>query len=234
VATELQNFKIDEVSGVDAPAHSIPGWIVMKSEDGAPQAAAETQLAALYATLGSASCLTGAPEEVRKAAVALNEYVEKQLSAPEPEPSLIEKMKSIFKGKSAPPTAAMSDNDGDDDDEPGKVSKKVKKNKVATPPNGTDDPQATQEAQDVAKAVKKALKKEREEQLEVIAKAMTEEFDGMREVMKAMLDRIENLEGELAGSYQVPGQDFAPVAKAAPSLTEGIMSAFHGNRVTLS
>ena len=239
MSTELQNLKIDEVSGVDAPAHSIPGWMVMKAEGDAPLAAVETQLATLYASLNGASALAGAPEDVRKAAVALNEYVEAQLTAPEPEPTLIEKMKAIFKAK---PKPVQPDPDNDND-MPGaeKPVKKGKKGAKVAQPDGDDDPTNTQDAQDVSKAVEKAVKKAlkshdeaHQAQLEEVAKAVGDELEGIREVAKALLDRIEGIENEMVGSYQVPGQDLQPVTKSAPSSADAVMAALHGAKVTLS
>lgn len=224
MSTELVNLQIDEASGVDAPAHSIPGWMVMKNST--PEQAAEAQLAALYATIGGASVLDGAPEDIQKAAGLLSEFVEKQLTAPEP--TLIEKMAKLFKSKPAP--AVVDDADADDTNKAPKVKKAKKSKKVVAPANGTNDSSANVEPDVFQKALEPLSS-----QLEDIRKAQAADMDAMREILAKAFERIETLEAELTGSYQPVGQEgSAPVEKGAPSLTDGIMSAFSGNRVTLS
>lgn len=226
VSTELVNLQIDEASGVDAPAHSIPGWMVMKNST--PEQAAEAQLAALYATIGGASVLDGAPEDIQKAATTLSEFVEKQLTAPEP--TLIEKMAKLFKGTKPAPAQVDDDDDDDDTNKAPKVKKAKKEKKVVAPADGTNDSSANVEPDVFQKALEPMTV-----ELDEIRKAYTADMDAMREIIAKAFERIENLEAELTGSYQPSGQEgTAPVEKSAPSLSDGIMSAFSGNRVTLS
>lgn len=235
MSTELQKLEIDEVSGVDAPAHGIGGWMVMKNGD--VQASTEAQLAAVYATLAGADVIAAAPEDVRKAAQLVADFAERQLSAPEPEPSLIEKMKTLFKGKQ--PVPAQPDDDADDAEPQAAAKPKVKKDKgkaKVAQPNGTDDSQNTQEAQDVKKS---AILSEVQE----LRKALTErderheaDMEVLKNALVGTLERVEQLENELTGSAQISGQEYASVEKAAgsTSLQAGIMRAFAGDRVTLS
>lgn len=216
----------------------------MKSEEN--PANAEAQLATIYAALGTADVLKreDVPEDVRKAATLLASFAEKELSAPEPEPSLIQKMKAVFKARNSQPTPTQPDDDADDV-EPKGPAKPVNKDKTAMP-NSTDDVQDTQEAQDVAKAETEPAKSATEpilkelKKLRKAAEAEREELRGDLDVIKsalgAALDRISELENGSVGSYQVSGQEYAEVNKAADSnsLRAGIMRAFQGDRITLS
>lgn len=237
MSTELTELEIQHIAGVDAPANSIPGFMVMK--EGTEAQAAEAQLAAIYATLGGATVLQGAPEEIRKAVEQVSGYVEKQLSADEPEPSLIEKMKALFK---AVPKADQGASDDAPDDQDGKTkTKKAKSKKLVAPADGDDD-LAAKESRDVQKAeVKERVEKALEKQLTPVMKELTDlrkqyetDLDSLREVLAKMIERQELLENELVGSYQPVGQE-GTVEKsvAAGSLEAGILSAFAGNRVSL-
>ena len=242
VATELTELEINHMAGVDAPANSVPGWMVMK--EGTEVQAAEAQLAAIYATLGGASVLEGAPEEVRKAAQDLATYVEKQLSAPEPEPSLIEKMKALFKAQPKP----QNPDEGASDEEDGgalgqkpNMKKKVKKDKkLVAPADGDDDP-AAKESRDVQKElVTKAVSTMVEKELAPVVESVMElrkqydqDSEVLRDALVKALDRIEYLENEIIGSYQPTGQESVEKSVTAGSLEAGVLSAFMGNRVTL-
>lgn len=231
--TELTSLELDEVSGVDHPAHGVEGWMVIKSADGAV-AQAETQLAALYANLGAASVLEGAPEELVKAREAMMTYIEKQLSPPDVEPTLFDKIRKLFhsedvepdveKGKMPPQFAAdwkkkkadaEDEKDGGDDEDT--EDKPVKKEAAPAP-----DPGPSME--DIEKSFTDAVEKS--------LAPLSEDLEGLREVIVKMIDRIENVEDYVTGSAQEPGQDDGMVYKSAPTLRDGILSAAMGNRVT--
>lgn len=226
---ELQDLAIDEVSGVDAPANAVPGWMVIKSEDGAI-ASAEAQLASLYAGIAQATALDGAPENVRKAAEILAGYAESQLSdEDDPNETLIQKMKRAFKKQDKAVKKAVKQALAEADVE--KASDETRKPQL----NNSD---ANDEDDDADDNVAKALGEHASHLESVVEKAVegvSQDLDIFREVIEKMLDRLETVEDMVVGSSQAMGQEYAPVVeKSAPTLRDAILSAAAGNRVTIN
>jgi hypothetical protein len=73
--TLLQGLKISEVSGVDEPAHELPGWLVTKSRDGIEKA--QQEFGALLEEIRTRAGLTDDErvEKVRAAVAACPEAI---------------------------------------------------------------------------------------------------------------------------------------------------------------
>lgn len=259
-ATELQDLGIDEVSGVDAPANQMPGWMVMKSEEGAA-AEAEAQLATLYGAIGGAGALADAPEDVRKAAELLAGHCEKQLTSEDDEAdTLISKMMRLFKrqeravedlekaskgkpfgGKKASPFGSDGDgndgdgNDGEDDgdeDDVKKAGDETRGTAGTAPADGTDDLYSNMEPDVIEKALE-PLAQHVEDSIEKSLAPVAEDMETFREVIEKMMDRIERLEDTVVGSSQPYGQEAGEVQKGF-TFQDAIVAAAAGSRVTLN
>lgn len=179
----------------------------MKSADGQVDAVrtAEAQLGSVYATLAAATVLDSAPEAIVKARDELVTFVEKELSPEPTEPTLIEKLRSVFKAPAAPVAKA----------EPAAPAA-TEPAAPAAEPVAKADP-----AEPAAPAAEPVLK--------------SEDVEAFREAIVALSGRMEGIEKHLAGSAQVEGQDPSAVAKSTLSpLQQGIVAAARGSRVTIS
>lgn len=227
MATRLDNLSIEEVSGVDSPANETPGWLVMKSHD---IDTLERSTATLYAALaGADQFLEGAPEDVVKARDTLEGFLEEILTDEPQRETLVSKVRAMFRRRY----------DG------------VESAPTPTPTSIPEAPIAKTEFEFEAEADDyedvevgeddDTLYEEDDmdgyEQFEDEPVAKAAEVDALRDVLSAVLDRMENIEKALAGPTALRGQEDrgAPVEKASGggTLHDAIVSAARGNRVTI-
>lgn len=117
MATRLTKLRVKEISGVDAPANNLPGWLVMKSKDDLAQVEAfEKAIGMLHDELASDHAdvyFSDAPPEVLKARADLIGYISQDVEddgETVTEKSVGERFKSLFK-------AGAYDEPGPDDDQ---------------------------------------------------------------------------------------------------------------------
>jgi hypothetical protein len=222
MATRLDKLSIEEISGVDAPANDLRGWIVQKAKDDPDFIDRfETGHATLYAALaGVSGDLEYAPGEVRKAAETMGAYVE-ALMTPEEEQkeSLVSKMRALLTRTPKP------------EPEPEPVAKEEEPAAEEEP--AKEEPEApTGEETDVTKTLESYVRKDALPDFDQFA--TSEDADAFREVAEVIVERLEAVEKYLSGSDQVEEPAGEPVTKRGGTLQDGILSAIRGSKVELS
>lgn len=238
MSTQLGELKIDEVSGVDAPANQLEGWLVMKSKDELVTILKEVDRvqkdsALLWAAL-EATDLEGAPDEVTAARETIVKHLESLIEPEKSGSTLAAKVRSLLLGGGKAETepeaetveepaaeegAEKSESEtGDPEPEPEKAEKSEEA--PAEEPAVEPEPEGDSEATALLKQIAGNLE------------GLQKDIDTLKEVASATIDRVDNLEGGTARSQQVDGQEVSK-GRGSGTLRDGVLAAASGRRVTI-
>lgn len=257
MATRLTKLRLTEISGVDDPAHEIPGWIVAKSADWrADVEQFEKDIVGLYEGLtgGSADLyLNDAPDEVNKARDVLAVHLAKGLEDVEDEEEedeeparkrVVAKMREIFG------VEKDASEDTEDDEEEADGEEVAKESGSESEEELEEDEEVDDEGETVAKESETEDEDEDEEEearneddLSGISKselqadlnqAVEQAMSPIREAVLSIADRVEGLEKHAASRRSLEGQEVKFEDDTEPDeLTKAIGSALRGNKVTI-
>ena len=224
MATRIKKMKWNEISGVDAPANTTPGWMLQKSAEFADDIEAfEKAIVSFSDSLGSESVklyFADAPENVRKALEDVSEYVDAGLEdeedsedeTPEDE-GTITKLRKLFK-KDTTETEEETDEESDEDEEDENEDEDVNKDEASDEDSEDDEDESDEDEDeddedsdeddededDVTKAERTALVKD-------VVDAVNAQLDPIRESIGAIADRTGKLEKHAAGRTSIDGQE---------------------------
>lgn len=245
MATRLTKLRVKELSGVDDPAHKLPGWIVAKSAGWKVEVEAlEKAIVSTYDGLRGEEAdvyFIDAPDEVVKARELIVEHIAKDVEEDEAEEeedveedakkSVIKRVREILTGSEEVQKADEEDETEEDES----AAEEDEVDETVAEEDEVDEPVAEDETEeDEPEVAEKAVDEIVEKLTSHLTETLEENISPVRDAIGAVVDRVDALEKHAAGRSSISGQDFEDAEEAEVSgLTKAIAAAAAGKKVRL-